>query len=85
MVHPDLLDILVCPETRSPVRLADADLLANVNEAIGRGALQTRGGSPVRGELDAALVRDDGRLLYPIRDDIPVMLIDEAISLDDLS
>jgi uncharacterized protein YbaR (Trm112 family) len=85
MVHPDLLDILVCPETKSPVRLADADLLANVNEAIGRGVLQTRGGSPVRGELDAALVRDDGRLLYPIRDGIPVMLIDEAISLDDLS
>jgi len=85
MVHPDLLDILVCPETRSPVALADNDLLAKVNEAIERGTLRTRGGVPVRGALDAALVREDGRLLYPVRDDIPVMLIDEAIPLDDLS
>jgi uncharacterized protein len=85
MVHPDLLDILVCPETRSPVALADPDLLAKVNEAIERGTLRTCGGVPVRGALDAALVREDGRLLYPVRDDIPVMLIDEAIPLDDLS
>jgi uncharacterized protein YbaR (Trm112 family) len=26
-------------------------------------------------------VRQDGQYLYPIRDDIPIMLIDEAIPL----
>jgi uncharacterized protein YbaR (Trm112 family) len=34
--------------------------------------------------LDGGLVRDDGRILYPVRDDIPVMLLDEAIDLDGL-
>ncbi len=28
------------------------------------------------------LICDSCKLLYPIRDDIPVMLIDEAISID---
>ncbi|CAN5679140.1 hypothetical protein BH23GEM11_BH23GEM11_08190 [soil metagenome] len=85
MVDSDLLAILVCPETKSRVSLADADLLAKVNGAIADGTLLNREGTPVRGALDAALVREDGLLLYPIRDDIPVMLIDEAIPLDALS
>jgi uncharacterized protein YbaR (Trm112 family) len=85
MVDSDLLDILVCPETKSRVSLADAELLAKVNEAIAEGTLLNREGTQVRGALEAALVRDDGLLLYPIRDDIPVMLIDEAIPLDALS
>jgi len=40
-----------------------------------------RGGQPVKEKLDAGLVRADGRFLYPIRSDIPVMLVDEAIPL----
>jgi uncharacterized protein YbaR (Trm112 family) len=31
---------------------------------------------------DDGLVCDQCRLMYPIREDIPVMLIDEAIKLD---
>ena len=29
----------------------------------------------------STLVREDGKLLYPVRDDIPIMLIDESIPL----
>jgi uncharacterized protein YbaR (Trm112 family) len=82
MVHPELLDILVCPETHQPVRLADAEVLARVNAAVAAGTLRTREGEEVRKPLEAALLREDGRLLYPVRDDIPVMLLDEAIPLD---
>lgn len=55
-VDPRLLEILVCPLTREPLR------------------------------YDAAaqeLISDAAKLAYPIRDGIPIMLVDEARSLDD--
>jgi len=85
MVDPDLLEILVCPESRIPVRLADKGLLERVNRAITAGQVRTRGGDTVTETLTEALVREDGALLYPIREDIPVMLIDEAITLESLT
>ena len=81
MVDQDLLEILVCPETRQPVRLADAELLGRLNAAIGEGTVSTRGGRPVTEEVREALVREDNACLYPVRDDIPIMLLDEAIPL----
>lgn len=85
MVDPQLLEILVCPETKEPVRPADDDLIARVNRAIEEGALANRGGDGVSEKIDEGLVREDGRFLYPVRDEIPVMLIDEAIPLEGLS
>jgi uncharacterized protein YbaR (Trm112 family) len=84
MVDQELLDILVCPETKQPVRLADEALLSRVNEAIASGSMKTRGGQPVSEAVSEGLVREDGKILYPVRDDIPVMLIDESLPLDGL-
>ena len=50
-VDPALLEILVCPACKAPVRL--------VNDGTG-------------------LKCDTCRRVYPIKDDIPVMLVDEA-------
>jgi len=83
MIDKVLLEILVCPETKQAVSLADASTLDAVNAGIAAGTVRNRGGNVVAGELVAALVREDGRALYPIRDEIPVMLIDEAIELDE--
>lgn len=84
MVDPELLELLVCPDTKAPVRLMEPDELAEVNRAIAEHRITTRGGDDVREPLEAALVREDGAVLYPVRDDIPVMLIDQAIPLDRL-
>lgn len=50
-VDPALLEILVCPECKAPVRLV---------------------------KNDTALRCDNCHRVYPIKDDIPVMLVDEA-------
>jgi uncharacterized protein YbaR (Trm112 family) len=54
-VDPKLLDLLVCPLTKQPLRYDSAA---------------------------QELISDTARLAYPIRDGIPIMLVDEARSLD---
>lgn len=82
MIAKDLLNLLVCPEDRTPVHLAEPELLDRVNEGIARGSVVNREGQPVSEPLQEALVREDGAVLYPVRDGIPVMLIGESISLE---
>jgi uncharacterized protein YbaR (Trm112 family) len=80
----DLLEILACPETKEPVMLADAALVARVNAAVQAGKVKSRDGQPVTHPLDAALLRKDRKVLYPIRGGIPIMLIDESILVDSI-
>lgn len=84
MVDEELLKILVCPEDKTPVRVAEQDLVDRINAAIESGTLKNRAGEAVDTAVDAVLVREDNAYGYPIREDIPVMLIDEAIPLDQL-
>jgi uncharacterized protein YbaR (Trm112 family) len=43
--------------------------------------VSNRGGKKVENKIQGGLVRQDGTYLYRIEDDIPIMLIDEAIPL----
>ena len=81
----DLLAILCCPETKQAVALADEQLIRKVNGAIERGVLKNKAQKPVTEKLDGGLIRSDNKILYPVREDIPVMLIDEGIPLDQVS
>jgi uncharacterized protein YbaR (Trm112 family) len=44
--------------------------------------LKNRAGQPIKEKIDDGLVRTDGKYLYPVRRNIPVMLVDEAIPLN---
>ena len=81
MIDSELLKILCCPETHQGISLADPSLVEKLNQQIAAGKLQNRAGQPLTERIDGGLVRDDGKFVYPIRQDIPVMLIDEAIPL----
>jgi uncharacterized protein YbaR (Trm112 family) len=81
-MREDLLKVLRCPEDRSALSLADRALVDRVNSAIRAGRLRNRGGHAVGHPIDGGLVRAAGDLLYPIVDEIPVLLQDEAIPLD---
>lgn len=80
MIDQDLLKILACPETHQPLAEATAELLAAANAKIAAGA-KNRGGKPAGKPLEAGLVRQDRKVVYPVRDGIPVLLIDEGIEL----
>jgi uncharacterized protein YbaR (Trm112 family) len=80
-VSQDLLDILVCPESRQPVAPAPADLIERLNGEISAGSLRNRGGEAVESPITEALLREDGKILYRVDDGIPVMLIEESIEL----
>ena len=81
-IDPGLLAILCCPETKQRVELADEELLERINTGIGKGEIHNKAGQQVKEKLDGGILREDKKVLYPIRDQIPIMLIEEGIVLD---
>lgn len=85
MIDTELLKILCCPETHQELRVADSALVEKLNQQVATGGLKNRADQPVKTKLDGGLVRADGKFLYPVRQSIPVMLVDEAIPLEPAS
>jgi uncharacterized protein YbaR (Trm112 family) len=81
-IDNELLAILCCPETKQEVVRADDTLINLLNERIRRGELKNKAGQPVNERLDGGLLRADKKILYPVREDIPIMLIEEGIPLE---
>ena len=80
-----LLEILCCPQTRTPVRAVRRDELDALNRAIAAGSLLTVAGKLVQATYPDALITRDGMTVYRVEDDIPVMLVDEAVSTAQLN
>lgn len=79
-----LLDIVCCPVTKLPLQLLDSDRLARLNSAITSGQLRNRSAVALPETLSEALVTRDGRLVYPVREGIPVLLEEESIDWQQL-
>jgi len=80
-IDTELLQILVCPENRTPLSEASDELITRLNAAIEGGTLKNREGKAVDEKIDGGLIREDGQFLYPVREEIPIMLIEEGIPL----
>ena len=80
-----LLTILQCPISKKGLNILKKDQLTKINSAIEGGTLMNHGGILVVEQLDAALITDDGKRIYPVIDDIPVLLEEESISLEQLT
>lgn len=83
-IDSNMLELLVCPELKAPLSLLPEGKLQVLNQMIRSGKVKNRSGKTITESLDAALLREDGAVLYPIRGDIPVMLVDEGIPASEL-
>jgi uncharacterized protein len=80
-----LLDIVCCPQTKLPLQMLAGDRLTRLNDAIRRGAIRNHGDRVLASVVAEALVTRNGRLAYPVRDGIPILLEEEAIDLQQVT
>lgn len=80
-VNPELLEILVCPETKQKLRNATDAELSQLEALFNSGALHDRSGNKVASTVKEGLVREDGKVLYVVDEGIPIMLTEESIEL----
>ena len=75
-----LLEILVCPATKVPVKQLAKDHLAILNQCIDSGEIKRVDGEPVQAALNEALITTDGRTVYAVDNGIPIMLEEQGIN-----
>ena len=79
----DLLGLAVCPQSRQGLRRAGEPLVARLNALIVDRALRNVVGDLVERPIEQGLVREDGDRLYVVRDGIAVLMVEQAILLQD--
>ena len=78
-VDGKLLEILCCPVSKVPLNRLERTRLEKLNLAITSGSIQYVRGQLVEEELKEALITEDGKVIYPVLDDIPLLLEENGI------
>ena len=78
----DILDLVVCPETKLPLRYASPQRVMQTNQLISNNKLSFVNGSAVTDNLTGMLIRSDDAIAYGIFEDIPNLLAHEGICLN---
>ncbi len=78
---PDLISMIRCPITKSPLSAASRTLIEQLNRQIESGTLVNRIGQTVEIKLDGGFINEDQSLLLPVRGGIVILVSDQAIGL----
>ena len=78
-VNGKLLEILCCPVSKTPLTVLGRQKLDKLNDAIKSGEALFVDGEKVTDPLQEALITEDGKVIYPVQDDIPVLLVEKGI------
>jgi len=78
-VDGKLLEILCCPVSKTPLRVLGRQKLDKLNTAIESGDALYVDGEKVTAALQEGLITEDGKVIYPVQDDIPILLEEKGI------
>ena len=80
-LDPEFLQILRCPKTRKPMRMASDTELRDLNRRIADKSLVDASGRKREQPITEGLVPEGEAVLYPVEEGIPILLIDDALPL----
>jgi uncharacterized protein YbaR (Trm112 family) len=83
-VDGKLLEILCCPVSKMPLTRLSSARLDKLNAAIRAGEVQTIHGEVVEQALHEALITEDSKVIYPVIDNIPILLEEKGIGTTQL-
>lgn len=78
-VDSKLLEILCCPVSKTPLTVLGQEKLDKLNKAIQAGDALYIDHSKVLETLQEGLITEDGKVIYAVQDDIPVLLEEKGI------
>jgi uncharacterized protein YbaR (Trm112 family) len=79
-VDGKLLEILCCPVSKTPLTILAQEKLEKLNSTIKAGEALYINGEKVTGPLQEGLITADGKVIYPLQDNIPVLLEEKGIA-----
>ena len=80
-MDPNLLNVICCPVTREKLSIVTSKQLELINSEITKSNLTKLDGSIAEKPQFKALINATKTLLYPIEEDIPILLESEAIEI----
>ena len=81
MIQTALLAFLYCPATHQKLRQADESSIDICKEKISVEELRNIRGEVLMQTFESGLIREDGRILYPIFENVAQLLIGDGIQL----
>mgnify|MGYP001172311324 FL=1 len=83
-MNEKILKLICCPSSKKQLKILDDENLTNLNHAISAGLIKNNQGKILKDEIEQALITEDYELAYIVRDDIPVLLENESIKMNQL-